>query len=693
MRKFLATAAVAAAGLSLAFYATRSTTDAASGALPVTVLAQTATTMILGWTPPAGAAGYEFTVDGKRVSNTWTANPTWACPAPVTNMACVKFGVADGHSYGVVEVVEGVSGSVTLPLPATTTAPTTTAPSAGQAAYDVTITPNWLSHQDSASSNLQNLWIYPTSPSTPYLSPDSQQHVQRYMLLDPRYTDANGVKGNDDWWFIIQRDWLSSYLADGRHGAWAASANFHNVAGDAGPGGGVGWSCGSGVSSLGLQWLPNEPSPVVNVEPMSPSNEHPLPVPNRDEWHTYVLHWIAGRTDGSTVHPGALTVWDNGTKVLDLQGINTVQRATCSDGNTYTQRWMQLWEGDYTSGLQAPSTYRLALTRIGHTLAEAVADQPTVAATNQADEYYSGTGTNYGAPSVQPAGRADQPIVPTVDTTTTTTTAATTTTPPPTTTTVPTTTTTPPPTYSYTFRQDFEAGGAAPGGLLCQNKTNTSVEVFGTFTNIASDGQGNHAGKFDLPANSTIKQRCQINEGGRVAPPMGTDEYFTLMLNVPASEANNYPGTTAGWGPQLWEPEYQGHNSGQPSWTFDLQKDGVSFRYCTGNGPACQYGGAPNAVQAVPHGQLAAGWHEFIVHVHLSDTTSGVFEVWHRLKGAPDWTRTVNLTGLATVQTPFSGGFQDTIMAYRSPATTPFTVTLDDFTLSNSFGAAEAALP
>jgi hypothetical protein len=61
---------------------------------------------------------------------------------------------------------------------------------------------------------------------------------------------------------------------------------------------------------------------------------------------------------------------------------------------------MQLWEGDYTSGLAVPATTRLVLTRIGRTLAEAVADRPTLAATNLAGQYHSG-GADYGPPSVR----------------------------------------------------------------------------------------------------------------------------------------------------------------------------------------------------------------------------------------------------------------------------------------------------
>jgi len=101
----------------------------------------------------------------------------------------------------------------------------------------------------------------------------------------------------------------------------------------------------------------------------------PLPVPTRNVWHTYVVDLVFGRTDGTTARPGALRVWADGsnTPVIDVTNVNTLQRA---DGKT--QKWIQLWEGDYTRNLQSVSTVRLALTRIGTTLAQAMADRPTV---------------------------------------------------------------------------------------------------------------------------------------------------------------------------------------------------------------------------------------------------------------------------------------------------------------------------
>ena len=266
------------------------------------------------------------------------------------------------------------------------------------ATLEIVNQPGWLHSADAASSNYQAVWAFATSPSTPYRSPDESGLVARNLLLDPRERDSDGRVGNDEWWFVIERYWPSSYPAS-NHGRWGRQVNFHNVAGDAGAAengnGGVGWSFGSGVSALALDWLPSDDAPSLCVLCAYESEggaQHPFPVPARDEWHTYIVHWIAGRTDGTTVRPGLVEVWVDGADEphLRLTNINTVQRATGDrDGKPYVQQWMQLWEGDYTSALPVEARQRLVLTRIGRTLDEALADRPTLVGTTLGGYYRS----------------------------------------------------------------------------------------------------------------------------------------------------------------------------------------------------------------------------------------------------------------------------------------------------------------
>ncbi len=265
-------------------------------------------------------------------------------------------------------------------------------------AFEVKITPNWI-HPAYGGVNHNAVWVVGKSPTTPHRSPDSNHWQMRYLLLDPRYKDQDGRSGRDEWWFIIERNWPTDYPVT-NHGKWASQVNFHSVAGDAGPNGGVGWGFGTGVSSLALDW-PGTPTPGFSVFPMWPNYRYPLPAVERDKWNTYVVQFIAGRTDGTTVRPGALRVWVDGrdTPVINATNINTVQRAQAPDGNWYVQRWMQLWEGDYTMDLPVVSRVKFALTRVGATLEEAVNDRPTVGDDNAGGQYYRGTGENLGAPS------------------------------------------------------------------------------------------------------------------------------------------------------------------------------------------------------------------------------------------------------------------------------------------------------
>ncbi len=270
--------------------------------------------------------------------------------------------------------------------------------------FSVKITPNWI-HPTYGGVNHNAVWVYGTSPTTPYRSPDSLHTQRRYLLLDPRATDSDGRRGNDEWWFVIERLWPAGYPADD-HGRWGREVNFHNVAGDSGPDGGIGWSFGSGVSALALDWLNGAPSPEFSVFPNAPNHHFILPAVARDKWHTYVVHFIAGRTDGTTVRPGSLQVWADGgsSPVINAQNINTVQRAQGPDGNWYVQKWMSLWEGDYTMDLPETSQVQFALTRIGKTLEEAIDDRPSVAGDNAGAQYYRGEGVNLGPPDADNTG-------------------------------------------------------------------------------------------------------------------------------------------------------------------------------------------------------------------------------------------------------------------------------------------------
>lgn len=74
--------------------------------IALTVVSETATTLTVGWTPVVGAAGYEFLLDGTRVSNTWDAT-----------RATVKFGKPDAgeHTYSVIVLGKTDEGDLIWP--------------------------------------------------------------------------------------------------------------------------------------------------------------------------------------------------------------------------------------------------------------------------------------------------------------------------------------------------------------------------------------------------------------------------------------------------------------------------------------------------------------------------------------------------------------------------------------------------
>ena len=160
--------------------------------------------------------------------------------------------------------------------------------------FDLTITPNYLSPPTTPRATTRRSGSIRSRRRRPYRSPDSQQQITRYLLLDPRYTDSDGRKGHDEWWFVIERNWPSSYPAS-NHGRWGRQVNFHNVAGDAGPGGGIGWGFGTGVSSLALDWLNGKAAPAVQVETCRATAARTIPVARAAARHVAHVRRALGR--------------------------------------------------------------------------------------------------------------------------------------------------------------------------------------------------------------------------------------------------------------------------------------------------------------------------------------------------------------------------------------------------------------
>lgn len=291
---------------------------------------------------------------------------------------------------------QGIAGIIEAGLAAAPAPPVATLP-----VWSLTITPNWNNGQDAndVKNNYNAVWSYGKSTET--YAPPNGKDVYRILLLDPRSTDAHGKAGVDEWWFAIRRGWPASY-DPAKHGAWADGMNAHNVASQDGGGGGVGWGFGSGVSAFHLGWYPGDPAPSLRSEYAPPAaNKILLPVPTRGVVHTYLLRFVAGRTDGTTVRQGEIELYADGALVKKFTGIDTIQKAVDpATGKTWVQRWMTIWDGDYTKDLPVPQSTLFSLTGVGRNEASALAEIPVKVTDTLSVQKYRGSGQNDGAPTL-----------------------------------------------------------------------------------------------------------------------------------------------------------------------------------------------------------------------------------------------------------------------------------------------------
>ena len=265
------------------------------------------------------------------------------------------------------------------------------------------------------------------------------------------------------------------------------------------------------------------------------------------------------------------------------------------------------------------------------------------------------------------------------------------------------------------FTGDFETDNIlAQWNAQCLNTgfPSTATSKRGTVNLTARVvGQGKRAARFNLPG-ADVNNACELNHQRPIG--LGTDDFYGLMFLFPKSWREPSP---AGWGLSLAQFSYQGIH-GAPvallAHAHNIQlviQTGLCQPITQENSNGCVYssgaGGNVRPMIAVPAPLRLGVWHELIVRVHHVIDSSGVVEVWHRLKGQVRWQKRVSFRGHPTVQwtpellqlTPdgvltlsFSGTV-DKIGAYRGPADFPVSVWQDGFVRATSFAAAAAALP
>jgi hypothetical protein len=258
------------------------------------------------------------------------------------------------------------------------------------------------------------------------------------------------------------------------------------------------------------------------------------------------------------------------------------------------------------------------------------------------------------------------------------------------------------------FNGGFETGSYKPFHRpQCANYGQApSLKTFGNFFVVQSPvGEGADAGRFDLPADTTRGTRCEL-----LAPRtlnLGGDDYYTLMLYLPRGWKTSASDATGFWGVEiaqlnfeiLWGPTIalQAHDSHV---TLALQTGVCAQKRCQWSSNADNVNGHPSLppLHAIPAKRMRfAAWNELIIHAHWATDSTGIVEVWHRIKGQTAWRKTASLHGYPTVQVNPDGSYPidtiDKIGAYRGPSTAPTSVWLDGFSRSGSFAAAAAHLP
>jgi poly(3-hydroxybutyrate) depolymerase len=278
---------------------------------------------------------------------------------------------------------------------------------------------------------------------------------------------------------------------------------------------------------------------------------------------------------------------------------------------------------------------------------------------------------------------------------------------------------------TLTFQATFNSGTIAPfNQWACAGHNPTSpIETLGPFAFGQPGGEGAYYGDYSVPADTSVKQRCQTTQTQNDITRFNTTEYYGLMLWVPA----NWNPPVPSWGPTIAELNYQTtltNNSGK-ALELNVQADHVTIQMATG---LMNVGGAvfPNqsnadeatqiakcsgvfktkgycAIYAIPPGKLVKGaWNEIIVGDYFTTCANvtpcnGWVKAWYRAKGQTNWSQSADVSGIPTLLYDSthdgSGQSLDAIGLYRGPANVPIEVGLDNFTRATSFSAVAATLP
>ena len=257
------------------------------------------------------------------------------------------------------------------------------------ATWEVTLTPNWVSPHDGAASNYQGVWVYPKSPTTPYRSPDSACQSP-LPAARPAATDSDGRVGQDDWWFVIERNW-PRFRPEPRTADWGASGQLPQRC--------AAMSAGIPAAASRLSRSTGCSAPGAAIHARVPRRWQAALLADADARHVPYLRRPVRRRPHRRHHRAP-----RGAHGLGRRSGHARHRPQQHQHPPALQRRHPKMDAALGRRLHPRTspirpTQSFVLTRIGGTLAEALADRPVATGSNAAGQFYTGTGTNLGAPT------------------------------------------------------------------------------------------------------------------------------------------------------------------------------------------------------------------------------------------------------------------------------------------------------
>jgi hypothetical protein len=292
--------------------------------LPLTKIAETSTTITLGWTPPAGAVGYYFFADGVRVSNSTKAD-----------QSSTRFKKVASGKYAVQAL--GVQAEGKYPP----------APVAGvpKHTYDVTVVPAPPGSPEGGHAALWMGWYQYRQRTFDRLVNDEFYGA---MMFQPSANWPVGPNAGETWLNFSGAPG-EFYGGDSRayQGKWGRVWNFHNADNELG---GAGWDYNPGWSANAMDFINGNLTWNLDDNPVNNYMVVPWSQMQLGHRYTIAMHCVMGRKDGEGgTRPGVLEVWADGVKKIDLHNVNTIWKFT--DPQPSIQRYYWMWAGFYTGDM------------------------------------------------------------------------------------------------------------------------------------------------------------------------------------------------------------------------------------------------------------------------------------------------------------------------------------------------------